>query len=87
MHDMDDLHEASSRGWDGVRASCGCRLPCCQGGSPDLRTVVRGLVGAMVGQYREIANRREIANSDMKNKVIVDFSSMGKSPLQRRLIC
>ena len=25
--------------------------------------------------------------SDMKNEVIVDFSFMGKSPLQRRLIC
>ena len=81
---MDDLHEASSRGWDGVRASCGCRLPCCQGGSPGLRTAVRGLVGAMVGQYREIANRRE---KYREKKVIVDFSLMGKSPLQRRLIC
>ena len=45
---MDHSHEVSSTGWDGVQASCGCRWPCCLGGSPGLQTAARDLGGAEI---------------------------------------
>ena len=45
---MDNLREVSSTGWDGVQASCGCRWPCCLGGSPGLQTTARDLGGAEI---------------------------------------
>ena len=64
---MEDLHEASSRGWDGARASCGCRLPCCLGGSLGLQTVARDLGGA------EIQSEIQNTNTTTEETVIIDI--------------